>query len=252
MFRESLFAVFRRRNSARYLNKVKVEIEKDCVEGNKDSDERDESLEEEEKPRHESTNSLCLYEKVEEEAKEELELVEEAVEPRSERVLSRESPEEIEERFSYSLKANPIFEEEYSDCELQLSDGCEQSVASEVTEGTDAVFKDDGLLFVEDNIENPKKPKSWTSQSKIGLGWTPGRIRRVENRNVFVLEPVVALTDALDDICLDENLIRAMSGKRGSFSSEISVRTDESEGSEAKRVRMWSVFRSRGGSGPPS
>eukprot|EP00977_Amphora_coffeiformis_P011496 scaffold2767_cov177-Amphora_coffeaeformis.AAC.70 len=250
MFRDSLFAVFRRRNSARNLNKVKEEKEKDIPEEMQEAEEEvqlevsPESMEKKEREDEtplESPSMICFCEKVKEETKEELDLVEEDDDPQLEgRVLSHDNPETIEERFAYSLKANPIFEEGYSDCESQLNEGCEESAA----------LKDDALLFVEDNNEKPKYPKVWTSRSTVGLGWTPGRVRRVENKNRFVLEPVVALTDALDDICLDENLIRAMSGKRGSFSSEISARTDESEGSEAKRVRMWPVFRARGGGAP--
>ena len=96
-------------------------------------------------------------------------------------------------------------------------------------------------------VENPKIWKSGTSR----LGWTPGQVKRVNN-NRFIVEPVVALTDALEDICLDDSIIRAMAGKRGSFSSERSVRTEESDGSESKRARVWSsVFRTRGFNSDP-
>ena len=88
------------------------------------------------------------------------------------------------------------------------------------------------------------KPKVWTSNT-IGLGWTPGRVNRVD-KNRFRVEAIVALTDALEDIRLDECLAHAMAGKRGSFSSEISIRTESSEGSEKKRARIRSVFRSDG------
>ena len=60
---------------------------------------------------------------------------------------------------------------------------------------------------------------------------------------------VVADDDGdFDEPYLDECIIRAVAGgKRGSFSSERSVMTDESEGSGPKRARrVWSsVFRMR-------
>ena len=325
MFRD-LFAAFRRRNSARALNKLKAGEEKDILEKEKDNPEEEEEKDNpEEEPQPEAlaesveakegeepplkvSNTICLYE-ADEETKGELDLVEEPDDPRLDsRLISfQDTPAQIQERLAFSLMANPIFEAssseetdnprldsrlislhddpaaemqerfafslkanpilEASSSEYQLSEGCEESVTSEFTECTDAALKEDGVLGVEDNeipkkpkapkaLKAPKTPMAWTSRIVAGFGWTKARVRFAEDteeKNPPVLEPVgvVATEDDMYDIPLDDYTISAMAGKRGSFSSEISARTDESEGSEAKRARLRSVFRMRGGGASP-
>lgn len=119
-----------------------------------------------------------------------------------------------------------------------------QSDRTSKSEATDGTAKD------AEASAGAKPEEAMRPRDTKKLGWTPGRVKLVD-KNRFVLEPMSAIGDALDDICLDEALVRAMAGKRGSFSSERSVKTDESEGSETKRARRaWSsVFRMR--NGPP-
>jgi hypothetical protein len=84
--------------------------------------------------------------------------------------------------------------------------------------------------------------KVWMKREN--LGWTPGRVKLVE-KNRLVITPAVASGDALESDALDEYIVLAMAGKFESFSSELSAKTNESEGSESKRGRrsLSSVFR---------
>ena len=181
-----------------------------------------------------------------EESKEEIDLVEESDKPLfpGRPVSYDHGPEELDEqRLMFCLRANPILET--SSSEFLASEGYEGSVSSEATDGTDLAGKENGS-----NVEAYEKRKMrniWASTAR--LGWTPGQVRNSDNKGVTRLEPVVALSDDLDGMSLGDDIVKAMKGKRGSFSSDFSVRTEESEDSKTKRARVWSVFRGRGGTG---
>lgn len=227
-----LLAIFRRRNNARDLTLATAVTEDADEQQQQQSTEHPGSIEAEEKEEAESdvsfmthlminhTKSFDEYCDSEPEGEEE------------------EDDDDDHKPPAFPLKANPVRDSlDGSSCSQLLFD-CDSSSANCSTE---AGAKDSAAKKAK---RQPKK--TWMNEA-AKLGWTPGHIK-VSGEDRFVLEPVVALTDNLEDISLDDSIIRAMAGKRGSFSSEISAVTQESNESEGKRTRVWaSVFR-RGGS----
>ena len=236
MFRgENLFmAVFRRRNSNRDLTSTTVATE--------DDDDQDE------------TQPLTHEGRTIEEEKEEVEsdlsvTTHLVIQPTQSFYEDSTSEDEQDDRKrpAICLRANPVKDslDGSSCCSSQLFLDPESSSVNDNSTDANANTKNPELAAKK--IKRAKPPKVWTNDA-AKLGWTPGQVK-MTGKNRYALEPVVALTDTLDEISLDDSIIRAMAGKRGSFSSEISAVTEESDGSESKRVRMWaSVFRTRNGS----
>ena len=91
------------------------------------------------------------------------------------------------------LKANPVKDSlDGSTCSHPFFEG----ESGSINDSTSANTKDSK------SVEKPKqklgKPKAWTTDA-AKLGWTPGRVK-LQGKNRFALEPVVALTDTLDEI----------------------------------------------------
>ena len=230
----SLLAVFRRRSSSRDLSKGKTEEEVAPEKAVVDS-----PVVEVEGPVEESKqveeDEVEQEEEQEDKDKEEDQSGTVDLKPRAvERAvgLCKEKIEEEEVKFGCICEANPVKETRTESDDVFGLEAASLGYATLTNQE------------LKDPMVAPKNHKSgpWM-KTTARLGWIPGRVKRLEN-NRFVVEPVVALTDAIEGMTLDESIVRAMAGKRGSFSSERSIRTESSDGSESKRARVWaSVFR---------
>lgn len=248
---KSLLAVFRRRNSCRELGEEGGGAEEDHHQDKDDGpvEERKEEVDHQDFPQSTTAETKCTSETTA------------TVVERTTSFCDGAAQKEDEANDDVSAKPTDVVESVQQEPQSQDDTEKESESASTVDQVDPAcktsestkdsklgATKNSGSSSAQDGTPPPpEEAVTWARDTKR-LGWTPGRVKLVDKHR-FVLEPVVAIGDALDDVCLDECLVRAMSGKRGSFSSERSVKTDESEGSETKRARrVWSsVFRMRHG-----
>lgn len=239
MFRgeNPLMAVFRRRSSNRDLTNTTVATEED----------EDHDSENETQP---LTHEGRTIEEEKEEVESDLSVTTHLVIQQTQSFYEDSNSEDEQDdendlkRPAICLRANPV-KDSVDGSSCGSSQRFLDAESSSVNDSTDTNAKNPELEAIKPKRAKP--PKVWINDA-AKLGWTPGQVK-MTSKNHYALEPVVALTDTLDEISLDDSIIRAMAGKRGSFSSEISAVTEESDGSESKRVRLWaSVFRTRDGS----